>query len=69
MKRSRREPDAQVGKMTERCRSVGRNTTPQRVVIYRALLESFDHPTPEALRDRVKAQLPPVCLATIRTRR
>jgi Fur family peroxide stress response transcriptional regulator len=65
MKRSRKELDAQVGDMVERCRSAGMNLTPQRVVIYRALLESEDHPSPEILRDRVKAQLPAVSLATI----
>lgn len=41
------------------------NLTPQRTVIYRALLESVDHPSPEMLRDRVKPQLPAVSLATI----
>jgi Fur family transcriptional regulator, peroxide stress response regulator len=65
MKRSPKELDARVGEMVERCRSAGMNLTPQRVVIYRALLESEDHPSPEALRDRVKEQLPAVSLATI----
>jgi Fur family peroxide stress response transcriptional regulator len=65
MKRSPKELDARVGEMVERCRSAGMNLTPQRVVIYRALLESEDHPSPEVLRDRVKAQLPAVSLATI----
>lgn len=51
--------------MVDRCRSAGMNLTPQRVVIYRALLESEDHPSPEALRDRVKDALPAVSLATI----
>ncbi len=57
--------DARVGELIDRCRSAGMNLTPQRVVIFRALLESEDHPSPEALRDRVKAQLPAVSLATI----
>ena len=65
MKRTHKELDARVGEMIERCRSAGMNMTPQRVVIYRALLESEDHPSPEALRDRVKDQLPAVSLATI----
>ena len=65
MKRSPRELDAQVGEMVERCRAAGMNLTPQRMVIYRALLESLDHPSPEMLRDRVKSQLPAVSLATI----
>jgi Fur family peroxide stress response transcriptional regulator len=65
VKRTPKELDARVGDMIERCRSSGMNMTPQRVVIYRALLESEDHPSPEALRDRVKDQLPAVSLATI----
>lgn len=65
MKRTPKELDARVGEMIERCRSAGMNLTPQRVVIYRALLEAEDHPSPEALRDRVKSQLPAVSLATI----
>jgi Fur family peroxide stress response transcriptional regulator len=65
MKRGPKELDARVGEMVERCRAAGMNLTPQRVVIYRALLESEDHPSPEVLRDRVKEQLPAVSLATI----
>src|SRR5882724_3011754 len=65
MKRTPKELDARVGEMIDRCRSAGMNLTPQRVVIYRALLESEAHPSPEALRDRVKSQLPAVSLATI----
>lgn len=65
MRRTQRELDARVGEMVERCRSAGMNMTPQRVVIYRALLESQDHPSPEVLRDRVQSQLPAVSLATI----
>jgi Fur family peroxide stress response transcriptional regulator len=65
MKRTARELEARVGELIDRCRAAGMNLTPQRVVIYRALLDSEDHPSPEALRDRVKAQLPAVSLATI----
>ncbi len=65
MKLAPEELSARVDQMVDRCRSQGMNMTPQRVVIYRALIESEDHPSPEALRDRVKAQLPAVSLATI----
>jgi Fur family peroxide stress response transcriptional regulator len=65
VKRTRKELDARVDQMVERCRGEGMNMTPQRVIIYRALLEALDHPSPEALRDRVKEQLPAVSLATI----
>ena len=39
--------------------------TPQRLGIYRSLLGSCDHPSPEALYARVKTQLPSISLATI----
>jgi Fur family peroxide stress response transcriptional regulator len=41
------------------------NVTPQRVEIYRALLEAEDHPSPEALFKRVKRKMPSISLATI----
>src|SRR5258707_7794481 len=65
MRRGPRALKARVGGMIDSCRTAGMTLTPQRVVIYRALLESEDHPSPEALKDRVKAQLPAVSLATI----
>jgi Fur family peroxide stress response transcriptional regulator len=47
------------------CKAAGLALTPQRVAIYRALAESFDHPSPEALFDRVRPHMPSVSLATI----
>jgi Fur family peroxide stress response transcriptional regulator len=41
------------------------NVTPQRLAIYRALLEAHDHPSPEALFERVRPALPSLSLATI----
>jgi Fur family peroxide stress response transcriptional regulator len=41
------------------------NVTPQRLAIYRAVLEAEDHPTPEALYQRVRASMPSLSLATI----
>ncbi len=49
----------------DRCRSQGMNVTPQRLAIYRALLEARDHPSPELLFDRVKPAMPSMSLATI----
>ena len=65
MKRSLKEIDASVDGLVARCRAAGMNMTPQRLGIYRALLESYDHPSPEALFERVKPQLPSISLATI----
>ena len=41
------------------------NVTPQRIAIYRALLEASDHPNPEAIYTRVRATMPSLSLATI----
>ena len=65
MKPSARDVDAGVDALVARCRASGMNITPQRLGIYRARLESYDHPSPEALYERVKAQMPSISLATI----
>lgn len=41
------------------------NVTPQRIAVYRALLESEEHPTPEMLYRRVRRAMPSLSLATI----
>jgi Fur family peroxide stress response transcriptional regulator len=51
--------------LVTRCRDRGMNVTPQRLAIYRALLESEDHPSPEMLFERVRPGLPSLSLATI----
>ena len=51
--------------MIERCREAGMNVTPQRIAIYRALLASEDHPTPEMLYREVAQDMPSLSLATI----
>ncbi len=41
------------------------NLTPQRLAIYRSLLEAKDHPSPETLFERVRPSMPTLSLATI----
>ena len=41
------------------------NVTPQRIAIYRALLESTEHPSPEMLFNAVSRSMPSLSLATI----
>lgn len=65
MNRSREALQARVDEMVERCRAEGMNVTPQRIAIYRALLESEDHPTPEMLFRVVSRSMPSLSLATI----
>jgi len=41
------------------------NVTPQRLAVYRALLEAADHPGPEALWERIRPEMPSLSLATV----
>jgi Fur family peroxide stress response transcriptional regulator len=49
----------------ERCRKLGLAVTHQRTVIYRELVATGEHPTPEAVYERVKAQIPAISLGTV----
>jgi Fur family peroxide stress response transcriptional regulator len=51
--------------LVERCRNRGMSVTPQRMAIYRAVLEAEDHPSPETLYHRVRPRMPSLSLATI----
>lgn len=57
--------DACVQHMAARCREHGLAVTPQRLTVFRALLESHDHPSPEMLFDRVRGSLPSLSMATV----
>ena len=65
LKPTAKELDLKVDALVARCRSAGMPMTPQRLGIYRSLLESLDHPSPEVLFDRVKERMPSISLATI----
>lgn len=49
----------------QRCRQAGLALTHQREAIYRAVLESGGHPSPEAIYERVKKRIPAISLATV----
>ena len=65
MDRSPKQLRQRVERMIEHCREAGMNVTPQRIAIYRALLKSEDHPTPEMLYRDVSREMPSLSLATI----
>src|SRR5262245_32316058 len=56
---------ARIELLVDQCREAGMNVTPQRIAIYRALLEAHDHPNPEAIYTRVRTTMPSLSLATI----
>lgn len=65
MKRTAEMLATRVDQMIARCRDAGMNVTPQRIAVYRALLESEEHPTPEMLFNAVSPTMPSLSLATI----
>lgn len=68
--RARRiQPDMDVAQKMQwfrsRCVEAGLPCTHQRQVLYRALVEALDHPSPEMLYERVKRDIPSVSLGTV----
>ncbi len=57
--------EQQVENFRERCRAAGLSLTHQREIIYRAVLESREHPSPEIIYEKVKALIPAISLATV----
>ena len=57
--------DLKMHELVRRSRDARMSVTPQRAAIYRALLESEDHPSPEILYRRVHRRMPSLSLATI----
>lgn len=49
----------------ERCRASGLALTHQREIIYRTVLSSKHHPSPELIFDEVRQQIPSISLATV----
>ncbi len=54
-----------VAAFRDECRRRGLASTHQREVIYRVAASRIDHPTPEAIYDLVKREIPSVSLATV----
>lgn len=57
--------EQRVQEFRQRCRSAGLALTHQREMIYRAVLESAGHPSPEKIYERVKRRIPAISLATV----
>ncbi len=51
--------------LARRCREKGLRATPQRLAVYRALLSSTEHPSPETVHKAVTERLPSVALGTV----
>lgn len=49
----------------QRCQEHGLKVTPKRVLIYEELIQSKDHPSPEALFKRMQEKVPQISLDTV----
>jgi Fur family peroxide stress response transcriptional regulator len=49
----------------DKCRAAGLKITPQRVAIYKELLQTDDHPSAEMLYEKVKKTFPSISLDTV----
>lgn len=47
------------------CAERGLSVTHQRLVIFQALMSMHDHPSPEAIYEKVKRKIPSISLATV----
>lgn len=65
MERTATSIQRRVDAFLKQCREAGMSATPQRIAIYRTLLLSEDHPTPEVLFQRVHPEMPSLSLATV----
>ena len=59
------EVSERMADFARRCRETGLANTHQRMIIYRVLVESADHPSPELVYERVRAQIPSISKATV----
>lgn len=61
----RMEKTAPYSDITDRCRKAGLKATPQRIAVFRTLLASDAHPSPEVVYRSVREVLPTISLATV----
>ena len=59
------EMERKMDAFRERCRQMGLKVTPQRMTVYRALLESTEHPAAETVFRQVRNVFPSISLDTV----
>lgn len=52
-------------RFTQECRRRGIRVTPQRVAVFRAVVQDLSHPTPDAVHRRILARTGPMSAATV----
>lgn len=59
------ELDKKTEWFTNKCREIGLKVTPQRIVIFRELLKTDEHPSAEMLHKKIKEKFPSISLDTV----
>ncbi len=62
---TKREISHRMEAFRQKCLEKGLAFTHQRQVIYRALAAAHNHPTPEAVYEKVRAEMPSISLGTV----
>ncbi|HSW00449.1 MAG TPA: Fur family transcriptional regulator [Sedimentisphaerales bacterium] len=61
----RQETERRLGEFQVRCRETGLKVTPQRMAVYKALVETTEHPSAEAVFRKVRRTFPSISLDTV----
>jgi Fur family transcriptional regulator, peroxide stress response regulator len=59
--------DSKLQQFVEQCKAAGMKVTPQRLLIFRALMQDESHPSPDKLYRRIKRSHPTLSHATVYT--
>lgn len=59
------EIETKIEALRDRCRDQGIPLTQQKIEVYKALLGSKEHPSPESIYNQLKASFPTISLATV----
>lgn len=61
----RQEAEKRLDEFQVRCREAGLKVTPQRMAVYKALVETTEHPSAEAVFRKVRRTFPSISLDTV----
>lgn len=62
---NRHETERRMTTFQTRCREAGLKVTPQRMAVYKALVETTEHPSAEVVFQRVRRTFPSISLDTV----
>jgi Fur family peroxide stress response transcriptional regulator len=65
IKMSRVEIDEKIRRFTDLCRNKGLRVTPQRIEIYKELIKTDEHPSAEAVYEKVRKTYPNISFDTV----